>query len=455
MILINLASRDDADLCSYDVKGAFLHAQFGPLDEVTYLRIPKDLATQWAEMDPDAKKFIDEKGELTLELDRFIYGLKQSPYKFQMHLKATLTAAGYISQEQDDCLFVKWNGDKYSVLSTHVDDILQVTTCPRMREELHAILLKTYGDIVYHPKADAYVGLSINRSEDGKTFDLSQRGLVEKVIKEYLKPEDKTCVNTPATDSLFHTEQTVLSKPVNTSLYLSMIMKLMYLARLSRPDILLAVTHLATRSHCATEEDWKHGLRIIRYLRGTIDETLTVDCTSLDISIICDAAYASHTDGKSHSGYAITCGSKQSMLLCRSNKQKLVAQSSTEAELFAMTDALKQAVWLRNIIRGLGVSPLAPITLYQDNKSSIIITNGLSQCRNVKHILTKIAFAIELTTLGALDIEYLNTSDMWADMLTKPLGAAAFQKHRSRLLCKHPKGVQALTIRLIGLHSEC
>jgi hypothetical protein len=43
----------------------------------------------------------------------------------------------------------------------YVDDILQVTTCPRMREELHAILLKTYGQIVYHPKSDAYVGLSI------------------------------------------------------------------------------------------------------------------------------------------------------------------------------------------------------------------------------------------------------------------------------------------------------
>jgi hypothetical protein len=94
MILINLASRDNAERCSYDVKGAFLHTQFGPLEEVNYLRIPKDLAAQWAEMDPDAKKFIDEKGELTLELDRFIYGLKQSPYKFQIHLKATLTAVG-------------------------------------------------------------------------------------------------------------------------------------------------------------------------------------------------------------------------------------------------------------------------------------------------------------------------------------------------------------------------
>jgi hypothetical protein len=364
MILLNLASRDNALLASYDVKGAFLHAQFGPLDEVTYIHISRDLVAQWIVLDPDAKRFVDEKGELTLELDRFIYGLKQSPYKFQMHLKTTLIAAGYTSQVQDECLFVKWNGDKYSVLSTHVDDILQVTTCPLMRKELHAILIKAYGQIVYHPDEDAYVSLSIKRSQDGKTFDLSQLGLVDKVIEQYLKPEDKTCVSTPAADALFSTEQTVLSEPVSSSLYLSMIMTLMYLARLFRPDIFLAVTYLATRSHCATKEDWKSGLKVIRYLRGTREESLTLHCTSLDISIICDASYATHTDGKSHSGYAITCGTRQSMILCRSNKQKLVAQSSTEAEIFAMTDALKQAFWLREVIRGLGVSPLAPITLY-------------------------------------------------------------------------------------------
>jgi hypothetical protein len=168
MILLNLASRDNALLASYDVKGAFLHAQFGPLDEVTYIRIPRDLVAQWIVLDPDAKRFVDEKGELTLELDRFIYGLKQSPYKFQMHLKTTLTAADYTSQVQDECLFVKWNGDKY-VLSTHVDDIIQVTTCPLMRKELHAILIKAYGQKVYHPDADAYVGLYANASREVKT----------------------------------------------------------------------------------------------------------------------------------------------------------------------------------------------------------------------------------------------------------------------------------------------
>ena len=40
MMLMNIASKDKARLCSYDVKGAFLHAKFGPKDEVTYLKVP-------------------------------------------------------------------------------------------------------------------------------------------------------------------------------------------------------------------------------------------------------------------------------------------------------------------------------------------------------------------------------------------------------------------------------
>ena len=48
------------------------------------------------------ENFVDQKDELTLELDRFIYGLKQAPYKFQCHVKAFLLRIGYKQQPQDD-----------------------------------------------------------------------------------------------------------------------------------------------------------------------------------------------------------------------------------------------------------------------------------------------------------------------------------------------------------------
>jgi hypothetical protein len=434
LLLLNIASRDEALLISYDVKGAFLHAKFGPNDEVHYLIIPRNITELWVLQDPSALPFVDEKGELTLQLDRFLYGLKQSPHKFQMHLKATLVAAGYKQQKQDEGLYIKWAGTKYSILSTHVDDILQVTTCPKMRDELHAILNRTYGTVAYHPNAESYIGLTIERNNNGKIIKLSQKGLTEKMIKTYLKPNDATTVKSPASDVIFNAQLSMTAKKVDQSEFLSMIMSLMYLARLTRPDILLPVTYLASRSHVATEDEWKAGLRIIRYLKGTISLGVIINCTSLDLHLVCDAAYGLHSDNKGHTGYAITLGKNQSFLMAKSNKQKLVATSSTEAEIFAMVDCVKQAVWIRNIIRDLQISPLAAMTIYQDNKSAIIMTTEMSAFRNSKHILTKIAYIRELHQLQSLDVEYLRTEDMWGDMFTKPLHGDPFDRHKSKMM---------------------
>jgi hypothetical protein len=51
--------------------------------------------------------------------------------------------------------------------------------------------------------------------------------------------------------------------------YLALIMSLMYVARLSRPDILLAITFVATHSNRANEADLSEAKRVLRYLRDT------------------------------------------------------------------------------------------------------------------------------------------------------------------------------------------
>ena len=75
MLLLNIASRYRAKAVSYDVKGAFLHAKFEPGEERIYLVISADIAAIWIEIDPTAAEFVDERDELILELDRYVYGI--------------------------------------------------------------------------------------------------------------------------------------------------------------------------------------------------------------------------------------------------------------------------------------------------------------------------------------------------------------------------------------------
>jgi len=82
-----------------------------------------------------AKLYVTDNGKLLLLLDGFLYGLKQSPLKFQRHLSQTLSAVGYKQSIHDECLFYKNDGHYFSYVSTHSDELLHcvnkdVTTKP-------------------------------------------------------------------------------------------------------------------------------------------------------------------------------------------------------------------------------------------------------------------------------------------------------------------------------------
>ncbi len=435
-MLFNIASYHRTKMVSYDVKGAFLNAKFGPADPAHYLKVNKDVTRIWVEMDPSAAPYVDDRGELLLKLDRFIYGLKQAPYKFQEHLKAFLIKLGYVQTVNDPCLYIKSLGADYSIISTHVDDILQVATLDSLVRELHEALLEEYTSITFNENADAYIGMSIKRSADLEHIELTQTGLIDKILDKYSPGRDTETAD-PNSDRLFHTEGASdwAREPFDQKEYLGLVMSLMYLARLTRPDILLPVAHLSTRSHCCTRGDMQEAYKVCKYLRGTRDRGIHIHCTSMRIHAECDASHQVHTDMKSHTGYKIGFGDTLSFLHCKSNKQKLCAQSSTDAEVLAMVDCLKMCVWLRNLLQELHITPLKRMVIYQDNKSAIIMAqDDTSKAKNSKHILTKITYARDLRKLDMIEFVYLPTRYMTADMLTKPLHGEQFRMHRSKLM---------------------
>lgn len=85
-----------------------------------------------------------------------------------------------------------------------------------------------------------------------------------------------------------------------------------------------------------------------------------------------DSDFQSDRDSrKSTSGNVFTLGG--GTISWRSIKQTCVADSTMEAEYVAVSEATKEAVWLGNFLRELGVVPSiqAPITLYCDNSGAV------------------------------------------------------------------------------------
>ena len=67
------------------------------------------------------------------------------------------------------------------------------------------------------------------------------------------------------------------------------------------------------------------------------------------MSVLIDAAYGVHPDGKSHKGSCVAVG-ERGEVQSKSAKQQIVTKSSTEAELVALSDSSNQALQDKDIL---------------------------------------------------------------------------------------------------------
>jgi hypothetical protein len=173
---------------------------------------------------------------------------------------------------------------------------------------LHDGLVAAYTGVTFYEVAEAFCGMTIEISPDRHTIRLTQGGLTNSLINKAL-PEHATPMSSPGGPNLMDdTSSTAVCTPEEQKSYLSIVMTIMYLARLTRPDVLLETTYLASRSHEPNQGDMKKLQRVLRYLKGTPQKGIYISCNDLYLYCECDAAYGNHQDGASHTGYWISVG---------------------------------------------------------------------------------------------------------------------------------------------------
>ena len=145
-----------------------------------------------------------------------------------------------------------------------------------------------------------------------------------------------------------------------------------------------------------------------------------------------DADWASDTvDRKSISGYSFFF--EGSLVSWSAVKQKSVALSSTEAEYYAITHAFKEALWLRVFLSVLKFPVPRPFPILSDNQAACSLSNSLSISARSKHIDIRHHFIRAHVNDGTFSTTWIPTSDMPADIFTKPLSSILFLRHRSVL----------------------
>lgn len=201
--------------------------------------------------------------------------------------------------------------------------------------------------------------------------------------------------------------------------YREAIGSLMYASVATRPDITYAVSALSRFLDNPGDVHWEAAKRVLRYLSGTRDLTLTYGEERYDLTGYTDADGASHEHRHAVSGYAFLIDG--GAVSWQSRKQEIVTLSTAEAEYVATTHAAKEAIWLRRLIFELFTITPSPTTLHCNNQAAIKLAIEDNYHARTKHIDIRFHFIRQVIADNTLTLTYCPTDDMAADIFTKSL----------------------------------
>jgi len=253
------------------------------------------------------------------------------------------------------------------------------------------------------------------------------RSYIEDVLNLY-GAEVKPCV-TPAKPNLFGVNK---AERIDGVRFHSVVAKLLYLGKRGRPDILLPIHFLCTRVKAPTVEDKRKLEQVLGYLKLTKAWTRVFDKTTFhQVMSFVDASFATQKDGKGQSGCMVFLGNTLVHEACK--KQKIVTRNSTEAELVALSDYLEEGAMVEEFLMDIGGyldEDLidTPFVLYQDNKPTITLVETGSGKHRTKYMKVRQAYVTEILGTKELEIKYIHTAKMLADLLTKPLQGEKFHR---------------------------
>ncbi|KAA0033083.1 copia protein [Cucumis melo var. makuwa] len=411
-LLIALAAQNNWKIFQMDVKSAFLN---GYLEEEVYLEQPPGYSVKGQE-------------DKVLKLKKALYGLKQAPRMWNSRINKYFLDNGYLRCPYEHSLYIKVNGHgDILVVCLYVDDLIFTGNCASMFEDLKKAMTQEF-EMTDIGLMSYYLGIEVKQSEEG--IFISQERYTRDILEKFNMMNSKS-VATPIETG------TKLSKheegdDVDPSYFKSLVGSLRYLT-CTRPDILFSVGLVSRFMESPTTTHLKVAKRILRYLRGTLDYGLFYSSSKeFKLEGYCDSDWAGDTnDRKSTSGYVFFIGN--TAFTWSSKKQPIVTLSTCEAEYIAAASCVCHAVWLRNLLKTVGILQEDPTVIHIDNKSTIALAKNPVFHDRSKHIDTRFHFIRDCISRKEVQVEYVKTEDQIADIFTKPLKVNVFNNLRTLL----------------------
>lgn len=398
-----IAAEEKMDLYQLDITMAYI---YGDLNEEIYMK--------------QADYFVKpDKENYVYKLKKSLYGLKQSGRQWFQKLHEALIELGLQQMNFDPCVYFKVDGSDKLYLIVYVDDLIFATSNHQFYKRIQIQLNKKFkmrdlGRLNY------CLGLEFTQDTTNKSVHIRQEKYIKDLVKRF-RLDDAYPTLTPLEPKVKLTKEDK-SPDFDKTLYQSLIGSLMYAAVGTRPDIMYAVSALSSFCQNPKINHWNSAKRVLRYLKGTADFGLTFESTNEPLYGFTDADWGGDKDtGKSRTGYVFQLAG--GAVSWASKRQQTTALSSTEAEYMSLTEAAKEAIYLRRFLHESPIicREIKPTTIYCDNQSAgKLVKNPIYHART-KHIAIRYHFVRDAYENKEIEIIYLPTNSMTADVLTKSL----------------------------------
>ena len=410
--ILSLIPKEKLIVRQMDVKGAYLN---GTLKERVYMRQPEG--------------YEDGTNRVCL-LIKTLYGLKQAGREWNIEFDDKVQKHGFTQLLSDSCVYIRRDHRGIAIITVWVDNLLLFASSIEAMEAM-CDNLKSEWQMTELGEPSKIVGIEIAVGE--RSITISQKKYIENILlKEGL--ERANSVSMPLNPNILLEPNPNGDEGDRSNSYARLLGELQFLANATRPDIAFAVNRLASYTANPSIQHISALKRILRYLAGTKSYGITYTADSDQSNLFhgyADAAYGNLDERRSTTGYVFIAG--KGAITWKSKKQQTVALSSTEAEYVALSEAAREACWLRQLFGELGYKQQHPTQIHGDNEGSLAMAKNPQFHQRTKHIDIKWHSIRQMIKRNRIQVESCRGQQQTADVLTKALPRQKHKQHVSEM----------------------
>ena len=256
-MVLAIAAELNLEVRQLDVKTAFL---YDDIEEEVYVKTA-----------PGFEITNKDGVRLVMKLEKSLFGLAQSPQNWWKTIDPKLIEIGFVPLKSDSCVYIYKHNNTVVTITLYVDDLLVIGSNVRVIETIKKKLKDNFqmsdlGDV------SLVRGMQVTRDRNKGTLTISQEDYTKSILARFGMENCKPS-SIPGTGSELSTEQPAetLFNTEQTQRYQAITGSVMYLAQITRYDVMYAVCQLARAMSKPSKAHMGAAKQLLRCLAGTTD----------------------------------------------------------------------------------------------------------------------------------------------------------------------------------------